>query len=127
IAAAVIFGFIASTIRPGTTSASGPPLSGSARHAAELTAGRGGSSQPISPGAASPRLENGGRTAPPHPRGLRPLGNMLGRNYLTWVYASTEGPRFTICRPDGDILAVDLTAEQVYAQFPDLDVENLTS
>ncbi len=125
VAGVAIFSFIASTLRPGSSAAS---EKATRHHAANLTAGGAGgtgNARRATDAEHFSRLETGGRAAPAHPRGLKPLGNMLGRDYLTWIYASPDGPRFTICRPDGDILAEDLTADEVYAQFPDLDIKGM--
>lgn len=129
VAAVVIFSFVASTFHPRNSSAAGP--SGRPALTPSVLAGGGGkqavpSAQRVQSGPEQlNRLETGGRTAPVHPRGLKPLGNMLGREYLVWIYSEKDEPRYTICKRTGDVIAADLTAQQVYAQFPDLDIEHL--
>jgi hypothetical protein len=56
----------------------------------------------------------------------RPLiGTLSGSPYYIWVYAGREGPVYTVADKGGRILAVELTAEQLYAELPDASVKDL--
>jgi hypothetical protein len=55
----------------------------------------------------------------------RLLGEVEGRNYTLQVFAGPTGPLYTVRGPGGQVLRERLTADQVYAAFPDLDVRSL--
>ncbi len=53
------------------------------------------------------------------------LGEIVGVETRVWIYGSPEGPRYTITTHDGWVMMQDLLADEVYRNFPDLDVENM--
>lgn len=55
----------------------------------------------------------------------RLLGEVEGRNYSLEVFAGPEGPLYTVRGTSGRVLRERLTADEVYAAFPDLDVRSL--
>jgi hypothetical protein len=57
-----------------------------------------------------------------HPRGWPALGMMEGADYIVLMHGSPEGARYTVCARAGAVLAEDLPADQVYREFPSLDV-----
>ena len=61
----------------------------------------------------------------PHPKGWRLVGQLEGRENRLLMFASPEGPRYTVYSLAGDLLAPDLAADDVYRAFPDLDLSTL--
>jgi len=55
----------------------------------------------------------------------RLLGEIVGRNHIVRVHATQDGPRYTVCDPEGLVLEADLMAEEVYHFFPELDIKSL--
>jgi hypothetical protein len=55
----------------------------------------------------------------------RLVGEVEGRNYTLQVFAGPAGPLYTVRGPRGQVLRERLTADQVFAAFPDLDVRSL--
>lgn len=53
------------------------------------------------------------------------LGELVGARYLVRIHRAREGPLYTICTPDGQVLEAGLRAEDVYRSFPDLDIPSL--
>lgn len=53
------------------------------------------------------------------------VGEFTSPTHSILIYADGEGPRYTIRTPGGTVLARDLRSEDVYRQFPDLDLSNL--
>jgi hypothetical protein len=49
------------------------------------------------------------------------IGRALGRDHRLVVYASADGVRYTVMDARGRILGSDLTGEDLYRTFPDLD------
>ncbi len=69
------------------------------------------------PRSASPRAPFRARP----PAAGAPLGELIGGRYLVRITLLPQGPRYTVCTPDGEVLATDLPADEVYRDFPDLD------
>lgn len=55
----------------------------------------------------------------------RSMGELIGRDYLVRIIATDDGPRYTVCTLQGDVLETDLAAADVYRLFPGLDLESL--
>jgi hypothetical protein len=56
----------------------------------------------------------------------RPLiGTLTGSPYYIWVYAGRTGPVYTVANKQGRILAQELTADELYAQLPEVAVDQL--
>lgn len=53
------------------------------------------------------------------------LGELVGARYLVRIHRSREGPLYTVCTPDGQVLEAGLRSEDVYRSFPDLDIPSL--
>jgi len=60
-----------------------------------------------------------------HPQGWPVLGHLTGADYWVVIYGSPEGPRYTVCTLDGRTLREDMQAEDVYREFPTLDLEGM--
>jgi hypothetical protein len=73
--------------------------------------------------------------APVHPRGLKVLGHLVSAEYRVWIYAERAGgagsleqtlqPRYTVCSLDGRVLSDDLAADDMYREFPTLDISGM--
>jgi len=53
------------------------------------------------------------------------IGSLIGRDYLVWIYSASDGPRYTVCEPDGFVLESMLRPDDVYRIFPDLDIQTM--
>lgn len=53
------------------------------------------------------------------------VGELVSRDVIVRIYSTGEGLRYTVCRPDGAVLADGLTSSEVGDQFPDLDLDRL--
>ncbi|MFT3684075.1 MAG: hypothetical protein QM783_03945 [Phycisphaerales bacterium] len=63
---------------------------------------------------------------PPRVTSTRPLiGTLTGSPYFVWVYAGASGPVYTVANHEGKILAVELDADALYAQLPEVSVQTL--
>lgn len=60
-----------------------------------------------------------------HPKRWTNLGMMEGAEYLVLVYGAPEGARYTVCSLQGEVLAPDLAAEEVYRAFPDINIPGM--
>lgn len=60
-----------------------------------------------------------------HPRHWPVLGLLEGPEYYTLIHSSPDGPRFTVCALNGQVLLADLPADDVYRAFPTLDVSGM--
>ena len=58
-------------------------------------------------------------------RGRPLLGELVGSEYLVRIFGSEDEPRYTVCTLGGTVLADDLFADEVYREFPDLDIPSL--
>ena len=58
-------------------------------------------------------------TTDPH-EGLVSLGSLESRGYFVEFYATSVGPRYTVCDGEGAELGILLSAEQVAEHFPEL-------
>jgi hypothetical protein len=76
------------------------------------------------------------RAAPPQPAasaaadettGGRPLGSLRGASYCVLITSGPDGPLYTVSSLDGNILASDLTQDEVWQNFPGLDIDRLTA
>lgn len=61
----------------------------------------------------------------PHPAGWPCLGLLRGTNQLVVIHAGPEGPRYSVYSLRGRLISADLAPDEVYREFPDLDVEGL--
>jgi len=50
------------------------------------------------------------------------IGELVGQQYVVRLYAAPEGTLYTVCSLDGDVLAQDLTSDEVTRVFPDIDM-----
>ena len=57
----------------------------------------------------------------------RALGELRGQHFRILIHASPAGPRHTVISPDGVVLARGLTAAEVEAEFPALQLETMTA
>lgn len=48
------------------------------------------------------------------------LGHLQGRDQKVTIYSTPEGPRFTVRRGDGEVVAQGLSVEQLRERHPDL-------
>jgi hypothetical protein len=48
------------------------------------------------------------------------LGHLQGRDQKVTIYSTAEGPRFTVRRGDGEVVAQGLSVEQLRERHPDL-------
>lgn len=53
------------------------------------------------------------------------IGMLEGREFRILIHHAEASPRYTICTPDGRVLREDLEAEDVYREFPTLDLQRL--
>lgn len=60
-----------------------------------------------------------------HPRHWPVLGLLEGPEYYTLIHSSPDGPRYTVCALNGQVLLADLPADDVYRAFPTLDVSGM--
>jgi hypothetical protein len=60
-----------------------------------------------------------------HPKHWPSLGMMEGADYLILMYGSPRGPSYTVCSRYGDVLEQDLSADDVYRSFPDLNIPGM--
>lgn len=75
----------------------------------------------LDPGPAEPR-------ATQHLRGVKMpalIGTLVNTAYTIDVYITRSGPRYTVKDTAGRTLADMLASEDLYRQFPDLDVDHL--
>lgn len=75
--------------------------------------------------SGAPAATGPGETLVPEDQDLPLLGELIGRRYHVRVHASPEGPLYTVCTPEGEVLEAELHADEVYEFFPDLDIKNL--
>src|SRR5262249_38131926 len=61
----------------------------------------------------------------PHPKGWRVLGSLESTEHIVLVYASPDGPRYSVFTLQGRLISADLAAEDVYREVPDLDLSTL--
>lgn len=73
-----------------------------------------GSEPTIPPGAAKPPARDS--------YGRMLLGEMVGRDYRVWVYGRGAEVRYTVCTPEGVVVTSDMTADDVYRLYPDLNL-----
>lgn len=53
------------------------------------------------------------------------IGTLEGREYRILIHHADGEPRYTVCSSDGRVLREDLLADDVYREFPDLDLRRL--
>lgn len=53
------------------------------------------------------------------------IGTLEGREYRILIHHAEGEPRYTVCSPDGRVLREDLLADDIYREFPDLDLRRL--
>lgn len=57
--------------------------------------------------------------------GLRPLGSLESRGFIIDFYATSVGPRYTVCDASGEELGTLLSLEQIEQHFPELPLPGL--
>ncbi len=80
-----------------------------------------------------PRVHGGGSgAAGPGAAGRLPvadtsslLGMLECREYRILIHHGEEGARYTVCAPDGRVIREHLAADEVYREFPTLDLRRL--
>lgn len=63
--------------------------------------------------------------APEHPKGLKCIGTLEGRDFTVHAYATAQGPVYSVFNRSGELLQQDLPADEVYRAFPQIDLKNL--
>ncbi len=53
------------------------------------------------------------------------LGTLESREYVVHIRHALPAPLYTVCTPDGRVLRADMQADEVYREFPTLDLERL--
>jgi len=48
------------------------------------------------------------------------IGHLQTKDKIVTIRSDTDGPLYTVKSKDGEILAIDLTTEDLYAEFPEL-------
>ena len=48
------------------------------------------------------------------------IGHLQTKDKILTIRSGADGPLYTVKSKDGELLAVDLTTEDLYAEFPDL-------
>lgn len=75
------------------------------------------------------RVDGGGRNARPRSMPIVEPGDLIGmldgREFRILIHHAEPSPRYTICAPDGRVLREELEAEDVYREFPTLDLQRL--
>ncbi len=61
----------------------------------------------------------------PHPMGWPCLGLLRGTSQLIVIHGSPSGARYSVYTLSGRIVSADLSSDEVYREFPDLDIEGL--
>ncbi|MBX3386853.1 MAG: hypothetical protein KF768_09805 [Phycisphaeraceae bacterium] len=61
----------------------------------------------------------------PHPAGWPCLGLLRGSSQLVVIHGSPDGPRYSVYTLAGRLISPDLGADEVYREFPTLDIEGL--
>lgn len=104
VGGAFTFAVIASVIQPGASTATPANLAHGDGHLADV----------------SKKLAQ-----LPHPEGWPCLGLLRGTNQLVVIHGSPEGPRYSVYTLSGRMISADLAADEIYREFPDLDIEGL--
>lgn len=61
-----------------------------------------------------------------HPtRGWKLIGSLISNEHEARMWATPDGPRYSIHTLDGRLLQDNLAADDVYRAFPDMDIERL--
>lgn len=53
------------------------------------------------------------------------VGSLLGVNYQLDIFLTPSGGRYTVRTASGDLLAELISQDQLYREFPDLDVDQM--
>lgn len=53
------------------------------------------------------------------------IGTLEGNEYRILIHHADDAPRYSVCAPDGRVLRDHLLAEDVYREFPTLDLKRL--
>jgi hypothetical protein len=60
-----------------------------------------------------------------HPQGWKLVGMLEAKNFLVLIHAAPEQARYSVFALDGRLLKGDMLADDVYREFPDLDLKSL--
>lgn len=60
-----------------------------------------------------------------HPKGWKLVGMLEAKNYLVLIHAGASEPMYSVFGLDGRLLKGDMPADDVYREFPDLDLKTL--
>lgn len=118
--AVVVYAAVSSVVRPDKSSAAQPgvPSITPSRQLPGVRAGGSGADR-------NSRAHNQAAAPDRNARGWPLLGELIGGENVVWIYGSPEGPRYTVCTPEGKVLQEDMAAEDVYRSFPKLDIPGM--
>jgi len=104
-AALCVFVVVASVVRPDVS-----------------TAGAGGTERDVTDPSAVAAPD-----APPerNAHGWALVGVLRGATHEAWVYASPDGPRYTVIDARGWLVLEDAQVDEVYRAVPEMDLKNL--
>jgi hypothetical protein len=74
---------------------------------------------------AAPAPETGAVAPARNANGWLLLGTLHGATHEVWAYASPDGPRYTVIDALGNVVLVDVAAEDVYRTVPEVDLKNM--
>jgi hypothetical protein len=128
-ACAIVFLGIASFFKPEPRGAAAVPTNQTVTPPREVVGGSGSAQfrfrnqSLVEPAANDEVARRLGRTT--HTDGWRLLGQLEGREHRVLIFASPEGPRYSVYSLSGELLQADLAADDVYRAFPDLELGSL--
>lgn len=60
-----------------------------------------------------------------HPKGWKLVGMLETKNFLVLIHAAPDAPRYSVFALSGELIKGDMLADDVYREFPTLDLKSL--
>lgn len=124
----MLFVGVSAVINPDRSMADDRAVAIAAREQREALGGAQGAPRQL---VNAPYSLNTGGPSPAHQSApviasARPLlGTLTGSPYFIWVYAGSSGPVYTVADKSGRVLVQEVDAQALYAQLPQVAVEQL--